>query len=268
MTWHAPPNSCDHRTAAIHFLDRLENARIALKPYPHFYIDQVFPDEYYATMLELLPTQDAYRKWTDVGKVKLEQYSRRDQCYLEPSWLETQPPRHRRFWQGFAEWFLSEDTARRAMTKFETTLTERFLCQRELWPTVYPQALFLRHRSDYFIGPHTDIPSKIVNILLYLPEDDRHEELGTSMFAPKQMDFSCPGTQHHQFEDFHEVDFAPYRRNTAFGFVKTDNSWHGVKPISEASASRSRRDVIQYMVYDNPMRAPRKNQTPNSAAEQ
>lgn len=257
-----------HEKAQSHFIRRLDQAVVDLEPYPHFYIEQVFPEDYYQLMIELLPTQEAYRKWTDVGKVKLEQYSRRDQCYLEPEWLNAQPPKQRNFWLGFAEWFLGDRLAQAAMQKFSDTLVQRFKCPASAWPEIFTQAIFLRHRADYYIGPHTDIPSKVVNILLYLPETNLHEELGTSILVPKDASFSCPGTRHHEFEDFREVKISPYRRNSAFGFVKTDYSWHGVKPIGEQAAERTPRDVIQYMIYDNPMRAPRKDQSAPQPSEE
>lgn len=250
-----------HQKALAHFLSRLESAHVDDTPYPHFYIDNVFPDDYYERMRQLLPTTDAYKKWTDVGKVKLEQYSRRDQCYLEPEWLNAQPPVRRDFWNQFSEWFLGNEVVEASMKLFRPTLEKRFGSGEEGWPDVFPQAIFLRHRADYFIGPHTDIPSKVVNILFYLPGDNENEHLGTSMFVPKEEGFVDPGTRHFEFEDFTRVKIAPYRRNAAFGFVKDSNSWHGVEPIDETSASRTPRDVIQYMIYDNPMRAPRKNQT-------
>lgn len=259
------PNDLDelHRQAKEHFLERLKASDIHPAPFPHFFTERVFPEPYYRLMLDLLPTRSAYRKWTDVGKVKLEQYSRRDQCYLEDSWLASQPEDQRSFWTGFGEWFLGPEVASAAMDLFRTDLEHRFDCAADEWPEVYTQAIFLRHRADYFIGPHTDIPSKVVNLLLYLPRDNTNEHLGTSLYVPKEKGFQDPGNRHYDFEDFECVETAPYRSNSALGFVKTLDSWHGVAPIDPASASQTPRDVIQYMIYDNPMRAPRKDQAQN-----
>jgi len=250
-----------HTQAKEHFLGRLKASDIQRKPFPNFYTEEVFPEPYYRLMLELLPTRSAYRKWTEVGKVKLEQYSRRDQCYLEEEWLASQPEEQRNFWTGFARWFLGPEVASAAMSLFREDLEERFGYPARQWPEIYTQAIFLRHRADYFIGPHTDIPSKVVNMLLYLPQTNENEHLGTSLYVPKEEGFQDEGNRHYEFEDFERIETAPYRRNTALGFVKSLDSWHGVEPIDQASANQTPRDVIQYMIYDNPMRAPRKNQT-------
>ncbi len=250
-------NAADHQHAKSHVLQKIRDAHILTSPFPHFMIDQVFPEKYFDAMLEHIPDDSFYRKWTDVGKVKLEQYSKRDQGYLEDSWMEQLPAAQRTFWQDFAAWFLSDEFAQESMQVFADTLVKRFQSDRDGWPAVYPQAIFLQHRADYFIGPHTDIPSKVVNILFYLADNNDHEDLGTAIYE-HESGLECEGNRHHEFDGFRKIKVAPYRRNSALGFVKTNNSWHGVEPIQETVAEKTRRNVIQYMVYDNPMRAPRK----------
>lgn len=244
-----------------HVVDKISNAEVINEPFPHFYIEEVFPEDFYNKLLETLPGGALYKKWTDVGRVKEKQYSRRIQWYLEEEWMMDFPEEVRTFWLKFGDWFLGKELADTSMKKFEPTLTERFEGGTDSWPEVFPQAIFLRHQADYYIGPHTDIPSKVVNILFYLPQDNNAEHIGTAVYVPEEEGFTDPGTKHYGFEGFNLLKTMPYKRNCAFAFVKTDNSWHGVEPLTENDSALSTRDAIQYMVYDTPMRAPRKDRS-------
>ncbi len=241
-----------------HLVSKIREAEIITEPFPHFFVEGIFPEDYYREILHHLPARDFYKRWTDVGKVKLEQYSYRDQFYLEESWLRDFPAEIRKFWQEFSEWFLSAELAEQTMLAFEENVSERFGCNPEQWPEVFPQAIFLKHRDNYYIGPHTDIPSKVVNILFYLPEDEAYRHLGTSIYEPVEKGFEDDGNRHYEFDGFVEFKRAPYIPNSAFGFVKTNYSWHGVAKLEEDEGDLPKRNIIQYMVYDNPLRAPRK----------
>ena len=39
--------------------------------------------------------------------------------------------------------------------------------------------------TNYALGPHTDAVSKVVTLLIYLPQDDSQARYGTSIYAPK-----------------------------------------------------------------------------------
>jgi len=102
--------------------------------------------------------------------------------------------------------------------------------------------LLVRDLPGYSIPPHTDSVSKIITVLIYLPEDNSMEEEGTSIYTPKKDGFTCKTGQHYRFEDFEKVKTMPFRPNSMFAFARTDNSFHGVEPSSHI------RNVLLYNI--------------------
>jgi hypothetical protein len=125
---------------------------------------------------------------------------------------------------------------------------------RESWPEVSVESQFIRHRAGYFLGPHSDLYTKLVVLLLYLAPDNKAEHLGTSLYRPKQAGFSCPDSKHYPFADFIRVKTLPYRSNSLLAFGRSDISFHGLEPLSEQDVATAGRDVIQYVIHDKAVR--------------
>lgn len=102
--------------------------------------------------------------------------------------------------------------------------------------------LLVRDLPGYKIPPHTDSTSKIITVLIYLPQDESFVGEGTSMFVPKKKGFTCKDGRHYKFEDFKKVKTMPFKPNSAFIFARTDNSFHGVEPCEHV------RDVLLYNI--------------------
>lgn len=100
-----------------------------------------------------------------------------------------------------------------------------------------------RDFGGYSIGPHTDGQKENRTILFYLPKDDSRKDLGTSVYVPKDRSFECDGTKHHDFAGFDKVFTAEYVPNSAFGFIRSNNSFHGVE------SSNAERNLIQVSVW-------------------
>lgn len=98
------------------------------------------------------------------------------------------------------------------------------------------------------LGPQTESPQTVLLFLFCLPADDFLRHLDTSIYVPKDPNFSCQGGAHHPFDRFHCMATMPYLPNALSAFVKTHKSFHGVEPIQEASV---RRDVLLYDVKVN-----------------
>ena len=100
-----------------------------------------------------------------------------------------------------------------------------------------------RDFGGYCIGPHTDGRKETKTILFYLPKDSSKPDLGTSVYIPKNRSFTCDGSKHHDFDKFDKVFTAEYKPNTCFGFIRSDNSFHGVEP------STNERNLMQVSVW-------------------
>ena len=227
-----------------HFVGRLREARVESDPFPHYFLEHVFPEDYYRELLRHLPPSDVYDNLYEVTDLKLDHFRHRDQRDMDHGWTERLPVELRRFWTSFNEWFLGEELSQAVMASFAL----------EGMPEVSVESQFIRHRAGYFLGPHSDLYTKLVVLLLYLAPDNSAEHLGTSLYRPKEAGFSCPNSKHYPFEDFIRVTTAPYRPNSLLAFVRSDISFHGLEPLSEQDVSVAGRDVIQYVIHDKAAR--------------
>ena len=236
-----------------HFIDRLKTAEVIPDPYPHYLLDRVFPEAFYDSLLQHLPAATAYQNLFQITTLKLDHFRYRDQRDLADGWTASLPDELRRFWDEFNDWFLGPELARAVLDSFAGPMRERFGEPSE-WPAVSVETQLIRHQAGYFLGPHTDLFTKLVVLLIYLPPDDNHEHLGTSLYRPKKSGFTCPDSKHYPFDEFVNVKTAPYRRNSLLAFERSDRSFHGVEPFGEEDLATSNRDLIQYVLYDGPAR--------------
>jgi hypothetical protein len=237
-----------------HVVARLRSSEVVLEPYPHYYLENVFPDDYYRALLNHLPESAAYQNLFEVTDYKLEHFRHRDQRDLKAGWTEELPDEIKEFWDSFSEWFLGPDLAEAVLDSFATPLRAKY-GEKKQWPEVSVEPQLIRHRAGYFLGPHSDLYTKIAVLLLYLAPDESGAHLGTSLYRPKDPGFTCPNSTHYPFEDFTRVKTAPYKPNSLLAFLRSDVSFHGVEPLSEADVANTRgRDLIQYVLHDKQAR--------------
>lgn len=236
-----------------HLIGRLRGVKVDTDPFPHYYLEQVLPESYYQQLLNHLPGSSVYENLYEVTDLKLDHFRHRYQRDLNEGWTNALPPKLQNFWNSFNEWFLSLRLAQAFLESFEESLRPR-IGEREAWPEVSVEAQFIRHRAGYFLGPHSDLYTKLVVVLLYLAPDARAARLGTSLYRPKCEGFSCPDSKHYPFEDFIRVKTAPYKPNSLLAFVRSDISFHGLEPLTEADVASEGRDLIQYVVHDKAAR--------------
>jgi hypothetical protein len=205
-----------------HLRYKIANAHINTWPYAHFYIEDIFPDDFYRKLRALLPPHDAYKKGAS-------DYNGR--VFADPTTT------------GELSFMTSDEFTQSVVFAFSYQFQARFPSGEFLPRTDLRLVL---DSQNYAIGPHTDAKWKVVSLLFYLPEDYALEALGTSIYIPKSRGFRCPGGPHHKFEDFTRVYTAPFRPNSVLGFFKNDKSFHGVEPITIPC----RRDVLLWNLYD------------------
>lgn len=222
-------------------------------PFAHYYVEGVLPEDSYLEILKHLPGSDVYENLYEVTDLKLDHFRHRYQRDLNEGWTNALSPELQTFWNSFNEWFLSPELAQAFLESFAEPLRSR-IGERSAWPEVSVEAQFIRHRAGYFLGPHSDLYTKLVVVLLYLAPDARAERLGTSLYRPKAEGFTCPDSKHYAFEDFIRVKTAPYKPNSLLAFVRSDVSFHGLEPLTETDVAAEGRDLIQYVVHDKAAR--------------
>lgn len=233
--------------------NRLHPPRVLPDPYPHYCLEDVFPGEYYQSLLRHLPDSSVYDNLFAVTSLKLDHFRHRDQRDLNEGWTERLSDDIKSFWVDFNQWFMGPLFAQAVLRTFAEPLRERFGDDAS-WPEVSVEAQFIRHRAGYFLEPHSDLYTKLVVVLFYLAPDDRLAHLGTSLYRPKDPGFTCPDSKHYPFADFEKIKTAPYKSNSLLAFMRSDRSFHGLDPLSEQDVADGPRDLIQYVLHDKQAR--------------
>jgi len=213
---------------------KVGNAPIQAYPYPHIYVRDVFPREYYAELLRRLPAPEFFKPLSEARGTH--GYPERSILTLSPESLGTLPEPGRTFWSELSGWFLGGGFGRLVIDKFASSLGERF---KDPPPVeMFGEALLVEDRTRYALGPHTDHPSKVLSVLFYLPRDASQAHLGTSIYVPKDAEFTCEGGPHHDYGLFERMTTMPFLPNSLFAFVKTSRSFHGVEPVMHSNVRR------------------------------
>jgi len=222
-------------------LYRIANTPVSAHPFPHIYVREVFPQDFYRELRAHLPPADAFRSLKSLGRVSSDYPDTRLVFPLTPDNVEALDEPFVSFWTWVAHQFLTGDFLRCMLSHFGTFLNQRWGEASGL--KFHDEALIVQDYSTYALGPHTDTPNKVMSFLFYLPADESRSPDGPSIYAPKDPDFVCTKGLHYPFDGFHLVTTMPYLSNSLFAFVKTSNSFHGVEPIADSDV---RRDLLLY----------------------
>ena len=227
-----------------HVCERIASTPVVHDPFPHQVVTEVFPARFYQDLLDMLPTDGTYRSIGETGTLSsADAYSDRYVCDLVDLAAEEMDTEHT-FWRELTGWLMSDRFRDFLVGCYSQPTTERIGAGSAMRATV--DARFVRDRTNFAIGPHTDSPRKLLSLLFYLPRTAAQAHLGTSIFAPLDPEFRCTGGPHYPFDRFRLTETAPYVPNTLFVFFRTDQSFHGVEPIRDDNVERN---LLLYNVY-------------------
>jgi hypothetical protein len=226
-----------------HVLYKIRNAPIQAYPYPHIYVDNVFPADFYEDLRDNWPGASAFVRLGATGRVPRGAYPQRFVLPITAEGIATLTPDRRDFWSDFSAWFAGPNFCLSMIDKFEPNVRTRLGDDLERC-TYSADALAVRDLTNYSIGPHTDAPHRLITMLFYCPDDDSRPHLGTSIFWPLDPAFRCKGGPHYPFNRFKKITTMPYKANSLFAFFKDESSFHGVEPIPDQNCQRD------LMLYD------------------
>lgn len=240
--------SADRFTQARnHALYRILNSPVRPWPHAHLFVEDVFPESFYRELRERMPEAGAYSPLASTGKVAEGDYAMRAGFLLDDAHRARVPAEIADFWTALFEEVLNDDFADALLARHAADIRDRL--NREGAPLAGPprrDLLLVRDGSSDGVKIHTSDPRNLLTLLFYLPEDARWEACGTTLYRPKDPDQRCWGGPHHEFAGFDPVWTMPYRPNSLFMFVKTDDTFHGVKPIA---IDAIRRDLMLYYIH-------------------
>lgn len=226
---------------SLHAMYAIANTQVNSFPFTHIIVDDFFPAEFYDQFRSSLPALDGYESLVESGRVGGDYSPER---YI---WMPKEPgpgePRSEDgdFLRSAFRSLLTQEFAHLLLAVFQDDIQARELEEANGpggGPDVSLETFLIRDRANYALGPHTDSPKKLISCLIYLPPDDSHPELGTSVYLPKDRGFTCPGGPHHDFEGFDHVSTIPYRPNRFVAFPKTDAAFHGVEKVGGKESVR------------------------------
>jgi hypothetical protein len=226
-----------------HVIYQIANAPLREYPYAHIYIENIFPPDFYAQLRAHWPGPSALTSLAESGRVPKGAYPERFVVPFTPAGIARMNPDHRDFWTQFADWLLAGRFITVMIDKFERHVKLRFGEDFHRRCSFEVDSLVVRDLTNYSIGPHTDLPHRLLSMLFYCPDDDRYSHLGTSLYVPRDPGFRCKGGPHYPHRHFDKVKTMAYKANSLFAFVKNNHSFHGVEPISDQNVQR---DVLLY----------------------
>lgn len=240
--------SSDRLTQArMHALYRILNTPVRPWPHPHLYVEEVFPTDFYAELRRSMPAAEAYTPLAKTGKVAQGDYEMRAGFLLDKRHLGQVPAEVAEFWTGLFDEVLNGEFASALLARHAEDIRQRMEREGVAMPQSPDRDMILvRDSSSDGVKIHTSDPRNLLTLLFYLPEDERNAGCGTTLYLPKDRSMRCWGGPHHDFAGFDPVWTMPYRPNSLFMFVKTDESFHGVKPIQ---VENLRRDLLLYYIH-------------------
>lgn len=223
-----------HQDAELQLTYKVANAPILTYPFPHFYIENVFPDAFYQKFMCALPDTQKMRPIKEVRGVQ--GYDERFVMQMDKENFDQLPESQRDFWTELNTWMLSGRFANVLAAKFNTYVQERLKTLGKM--KFVNEILLVEDNTNYSLGPHTDSTKKLITVLFYLPKDESQKHLGTSIYLPKTPGFICEGGPHHPRENFNRLQTMPFLPNSMFVFLKTNNSFHGVERVQDENCKR------------------------------
>lgn len=179
-----------------HVLNAIEKATLKLEPFPYFYVENVLPDDVYLDLLSSLPS------------------------------ISYKPIQEVRGLNGYPERFVGNMERPEWMACLKNALLKKFGIKDFGFTDEH---LLINDKAGYHIGPHTDVPARILSAILYLTDKPK-DGLGTYVYTPKEKGFTCKVGKHFaDSTDFDKHFYAEYKPNSMLVFMRTDNSFHGVE---------------------------------------
>lgn len=227
-----------------HMISRLKATKPRLEPYPHFWTDNILPEDIYDRLLEELPESAQYTH----GGVGAKHYGNRASLHLLSEWIDQAPEASRELWYGVRLALGSPDLKQTIFTNLAAGFAHRFGIEEEAAPEIeaYPRPILYQETGGYSIAPHPDTRRKLATVQFALTSEESQIDLGTSIYKLS----ANPKHLLREPRGFCEVQRHPFARNSVFAFAVvntlTMRSWHGRKALP---AGCGKRNTLLHIYY-------------------
>lgn len=235
----------------VNFKDLLISSRLNLlakQPFGVFCVDNFLPERVYSALLQSFPKDERLFKGRHNFKKKFISSSTHNEifqnfCTEHPLWQQLVSAfRHPAFVSDLRKAVYEEILKARSFGAYKP-----WIYPSKAWHSKYYSYLrkmffnpvsvnfqFSRLERGSYIPPHTDMPSKMVSLMLYFPDKIWKKAYGggTEFYKPKkpflEENWENKEIPVEELNVFAEAEFLP---NRFVLFVKSKNSYHGVPPI-------------------------------------
>ena len=222
----------------------IQRAQADDSPFYHLRFDRVFPNDFYAAMLQAMPVGDGgYRALSGKAKVRnvtAEGKPTRTKIDLFPEYIRHLEPEKRAVWDVAGRVLRSQELGKVFVERLAPGLKRRFGADFAK-VRMYPVPILTRDTSGYFITAHSDTLWKGITVQFYLPPDNSTQQIGT-IFHEALPNGKKPKTA--------QMLFSP---NTGYAFAVADNTWHSVGLVGPEVKTRDS-ILLTYFVDAGPSR--------------
>src|SRR6266853_5507389 len=221
----------------------VQNAPADNAPFHHLRFERVFPDDFYAEMLEAMPVAEDYRAMSGkskMGSSRADGKPTRTKIDLFPEYTRHLPPRKRAVWDVAGRVLRSKKLEKAFVQRLASGLERRFGVNFAK-VGMYPVPILTRDIPGYRVFKHTDSLWKGITVQLYLPADNSNKNIGT-IFHERLPNGRKPKKA--------QMPFSP---NTGYAFAVADNTWHSADPVGAEVKTRDS-ILLTYFVDAGPWR--------------
>jgi len=199
----------------------VQNAHADDAPFRHLKFDHMFPDDFYAEMLQAMPVAEDYRAMSGkskVGSSRPDGKPTRAKIDLFPEYIRHLTPEKRAVWDAIGHVLRSKELEAAFVQRLAPGLERRFGANFGD-VRMYPVPILTRDIPGYRIFKHTDSLWKGITVQFYLPPDNSTPHIGT-IFHEVLPNGRKPKKA--------QMSFSP---NTGYAFAVADNTWHSADPV-------------------------------------
>jgi hypothetical protein len=237
--WNIIHLTIEHAVAAV-------NAAAEYRePFRHLRLEDFFPADIYAAMLDRMPARQDYRRMS--GRTKYTRTSdgsgTRTKIDLFPEYVRHLAPEKKTLWSAVGRALCSPELREAFKARLAPGLEKRFgPAFRKVG--MYPIPVLTRDVPGYELGIHADARGKGITVQLYLPRDRSFDYVGTVFHQRIGED---------AYRRAYHVPFAP---NTGYAFAVGDDTHHSVDRVGREVRSRDS-ILLTYFVDDTALQVVR-----------